>query len=49
MKLAFPTTGTDLASLLDGRFGRAERFLIAKCKASELVAMTGPDNAGHAG
>jgi len=28
MKLAFPTSGNDLASTLDGRFGRAQRFLI---------------------
>jgi len=28
MKIAFPATGSDLSSFLDGRFGRATRFLI---------------------
>ena len=39
MKIAIPTNGRNLDSSLDGRFGRAERFLIVDSETDAFVAI----------
>lgn len=46
MKLAFPAAGSDLTSLLDGRFGRAARFLIVDSDSGAFELVENSSNAG---
>jgi predicted Fe-Mo cluster-binding NifX family protein len=45
MKLAFPATGSDLDGLLDGRFGRAARFLIVDPESGAFEVVENGSNA----
>lgn len=45
MKIAFPATGTDLSCTLDGRFGRAPRFLIVDSDTGTFEALENNGNA----
>ncbi|HNY32137.1 MAG TPA: NifB/NifX family molybdenum-iron cluster-binding protein [Fibrobacteria bacterium] len=44
MKLAFPVVGTDLSSPLDGRFGRAPRFLIVETDSNAFTVLENARN-----
>ncbi|HQF55671.1 MAG TPA: NifB/NifX family molybdenum-iron cluster-binding protein [Fibrobacteria bacterium] len=45
MKIAFPATGTDLSCLLDGRFGRAPRFLVVDSETNSYQTIENDGNA----
>ena len=45
MRLAIPSTGTDTTSLLDDRFGRAERFLVVDADTGESQLLENTDTA----
>lgn len=45
MKIAFPATGTDVSCLLDGRFGRAPRFLVVDTETNSYQTIENDGNA----
>lgn len=49
MKIAFPSLGKELGSMLDDRFGRAERFLVidTATKSIEIIENAGGQDSEH--
>lgn len=49
MKIAFTTSGTDLAAPMDPRFGRAAHFLIFDTETNDFVLIDNPNTAAAQG